>query len=87
MLTYDRAAGYGLVGEGTDIRFRGRARDCSVLHSGQIGSGTQPFSYTTSTGGGGVQGCEVAYGPAYSAVTEEGGGIPPLPQTSSWRDA
>jgi hypothetical protein len=43
--------GYELENRGTGIRFPAGARDFSVLHSVQTGSGAHPSSYPISTGG------------------------------------
>jgi hypothetical protein len=69
----------------------GRARDFSLLHNIQTGSGAHPASYTIGTGGsfpGGMRpGRETDHSPSSSAEVRNGGAIPPLPHTSSLRVA
>jgi hypothetical protein len=45
------AMGYMLDGLGIEVRFPARARDLSLLHSFQTGSGVQPAPYLKGNGG------------------------------------
>jgi hypothetical protein len=73
------------------VRFTAGARGLYLLHSVQTGSGTHPVSYPMGTGSlpPGVKRpwLEVDHLPPSSAKDKNGGAIPPLPNTSSWRGA
>jgi hypothetical protein len=43
---------------GVRVRFLARARECSLLHNAQTGSGAHPAFYTMGTGGGEFPGCK-----------------------------
>jgi hypothetical protein len=73
------ATGCGLNGRS----FSGMGKDFSPLHSDQTGSGEYPPAYTMGTG--------VIFFRGLSCrgvkLTNNGGDVPPLPDTSSWRGA
>jgi hypothetical protein len=83
------------VGIATGYRLDGRrsilagVRECSVLHSVQIGFVAHPISYPMSTGAhsSGVTwwGSEADHSPPASAEVSNGGAIPPLSTSSSFR--
>jgi hypothetical protein len=74
--------------------FRSQAGDISLLHRVQASSGVHPTSYPVGTEssissgkavrGGGV---EAYHLPPSNTEIKNGGAIPPLPYTSSWRGA
>jgi hypothetical protein len=72
-------------------RFPTGAKDFSLLHSVQAGSGAHPISYTLGTGGtfpgSTAAGVEADHSPSSSAEIKIDGAIDPLPNTSSWRGA
>jgi hypothetical protein len=72
------------------VRFPAGARDFSLL-SVQTHSRVHPASYPVgnrgSFPGGKVAGHEADHSPPSSAKVKNGGAIPPLPHTSSWRGA
>jgi hypothetical protein len=75
-----------------DVRFPVGARNCSLLHSFQTGSGAHLASYITGTGElfhAGVKrsGREAENSPPPSAEVKNDGAMPPLPLTASWRGA
>jgi hypothetical protein len=71
------------------VRFSAGAKELSLLHSIQTGSGAHPASYPMGTGGffPGLKqpGCEYHHAPPCSADVMNGGAIPPLPHISSWK--
>jgi hypothetical protein len=71
------------MGWAAGVRFFAGARDFSLLHSVQTGSGVHPASYPNGTVGfsPGVkrQGREADHSPPSSAEVKNGGAIPPLP--------
>jgi hypothetical protein len=71
----------GLRVEGPGLNFR----------SVQTGSGAHPASYPMGTGALSPAvkrpGGEVGHSPPSSAKVKNGGALPPLPNTSSWRGA
>jgi hypothetical protein len=83
--------GYGLGGRGVGVRFPAEARDFCLLHNVQTGSGAHPASYAMDTGdsflGGKSERREADLKHLYSAEVKNGGAIPSLPHTSSWRGA
>jgi hypothetical protein len=72
------------------VSFLARARDFSLLHRGQTGSGAHSASYPMGTGGDsrGIKrpGREANHSPS-SAEVKNGGATPPLSHTPSWRGA
>jgi hypothetical protein len=75
-----------------EVRFQAGARDLSLLHSVQTGSGAHPASIQWVPGalypGAKRPGREETdYSPSSSAEVKNGGAIPPLPNTTSWRGA
>jgi hypothetical protein len=82
------ATDYGLDDRGS---IPGRARYFSVLHSAQANSGTHPASSPLDTGGSFRGGKAAGLGddhlPPSSAKVKNGGSIPPLLHTYSWRNA
>jgi hypothetical protein len=77
---------YRLDGRRVRVLFPAGARDFSLLHNVQAGSGVHPASYTKGTEVK-KQGREADHSPLPSADVRNCGGIPPLPHMSSWRDA
>jgi hypothetical protein len=73
------------------VRFSLGARYFSLLSIIRTDSGTHPASYRMGTGnsfpGGKAVGRERDHSPPPSAEAKNGGVIPPLPHTSSWRGA
>jgi hypothetical protein len=73
------------------VRFPAGARDFSLLHSMQTGSGVHPASYPVGTEGSfpGVMrpGREAHHSLPSNAEFKNGGAIPQLPHASSWRGA
>jgi hypothetical protein len=82
--------GYGLDGQGMGVRSLTGAKHFSLLHGVQTGSGAHPASYPTGAGalslGVKRPEREADYLPPSSAEVN-GGAVPPLPHTSSWRGA
>jgi hypothetical protein len=62
-----------------------------LLHSVKPSSGAHPDSYAMDTGsffpGGKQLGREADHSPLPSVKAKNGGAMPPLPSTSSWRNA
>jgi hypothetical protein len=61
------------------VRFPAGARDFSLLHSVQTGSGVHAISPRLER-----LGREADHSPPSSAEVKNGGAIPPLPHMSSW---
>jgi hypothetical protein len=74
---------------GVGVRFPTGARQMSLLHNVQAGSGAHPTSYTTGTGscfpGVKRQGHEADHSHSSNSEVKNGGGTPTLLHTSSWR--
>jgi hypothetical protein len=70
-------------------RFMKGARDFDLFHSFQTRSGAHPVSYPMGTGVLSPEvkqsGCEADHSPHSSTTVKNGGAIPSLPHTSSWR--
>jgi hypothetical protein len=70
------------------VRFPAEARNVSLLHKVETGSGAHPASYAIGTGGcfPGVkrQQREADYSPLSIAEVKNNGTIPPLLHTSPW---
>jgi hypothetical protein len=60
------------------IKYR-LARDFSLLHNVQTGSGAHPAYYTMGTGG------KADHSPPSGVEVKNDGAIPPFPHISSWR--
>jgi hypothetical protein len=79
--------GYGMDGRGIGVKSPAGAREFSLLHSVQTGSGAHPASYPNGTWGSipGVKrkGYEADHSPPPSAEVKNGEDIPPLPHTPS----
>jgi hypothetical protein len=77
------ATGYGLDDRGIEVSFPVGARELTLFHSGKIGSGTHPASYTMYTErcsfGVNWPGREPDHSPSCSVEVNNGGFIPPLP--------
>jgi hypothetical protein len=73
------------------VRFLAGARKFSLLYNVHRGSESYPASYPMGTGvdSAGVKRLrrEADHSPPSSAEVKNGGSIPPLPHTSSWRGA
>jgi hypothetical protein len=71
------------------VRFPVRTRELSLLYSIHTDSGANPASYTMGTGGPlpaiKRPEREADHPLPSSAEVKNGGAIPPLPHTSSWR--
>jgi hypothetical protein len=80
------ALGYGLDDRGSRVRFPAGARNFSPHYRIQNGSGAHPASYPMATGGS-FPGGKAATHPHLVSRSRMRGGIPPLPNTSSWRGA
>jgi hypothetical protein len=61
-------------------------RDFSLIHSAKTGFGAYSASYTVGTWGKRT-GSEADHTSQYSAEVKNGGAIPSLPHTSSWRSS
>jgi hypothetical protein len=70
------------------VRFPERARNYSLLHNVQIESGARPASYLMGSRGIysriKLWGSEADRAPQFSAVDNNGGVIPPLPNMPTW---
>jgi hypothetical protein len=90
LLTYFSSVGIA-TGLTAGVRFPARARNFVLLHSVQTGSKAHLASYPMSTGSTfpGVKrsGREADHSLPSSAKVKDGGAMPPLPHTSSWRGA
>jgi hypothetical protein len=75
----DRLWGCGWLGFGP-----AGAKDFSLFHSVQTGSGYHPASYPMGTGGSFHEGNETDHSPPSSAEVKNDGAIPPPPHTYSW---
>jgi hypothetical protein len=73
------------------VQFSPGSRDLSLLHSIQTCCGAHPASYIMGTGllppGVKRPGREADHSHPSSTEVENGGGMSPLPHTSSWRGA
>jgi hypothetical protein len=71
--------------------FHGRARDFSVLHSIQTGSGAHPSSYSLDTGecfhGIKWPGHKADHSSPSGAEVKNGGAVPPLTHIFPWHSA